>query len=248
MFIRIIDAKKIKKAFPLFKAICFFVMVMILGNVLTNAFFSNDEYVDAMILESERKTVIIDAGHGGEDSGTVGVNGRYEKDLNLEISFMLGEMLANEGFCVVYTRTEDRLLYTSEENIFGIRKISDLKNRCKIAAEYPEALFISIHMNSFSDARYSGLQVYYSENNENSQRLAQIIQDGVKSSLQPQNNRKIKSGKEIYVLKNVENTAVLIECGFLSNLNEAEKLSEKEYQKELCSSIVYGIIEYKGNK
>lgn len=188
--------------------------------------------------------IIIDAGHGGEDVGATGVNGVFEKDLNLSLSLMLGEMLSEKGFAVVYTRTEDKLLYKDSENIKGMRKISDLKNRCKIAKNYPNALFVSIHMNTFGESKYSGLQVYYSNNNTDSERLAGAIQSNVKKEVQPDNDRKIKAGKDIYILENVDNVAVLIECGFLSNPEEAKKLSQKEYQKMLSFSIICGIIEY----
>ena len=136
------------------------------------------------------------------------------------------------------------MLYTEEENIKGIRKISDLKNRCKIAARYPNSVFVSIHMNSFGSSKYSGLQVYYSEKNDESRLLADSIQNKVINDLQKTNNRVTKPGKDMYILENIDNTAVLIECGFLSNKEECEKLSEKEYQKELSFSIVCGIIEY----
>ena len=190
------------------------------------------------------KIIILDAGHGGEDSGAIGVSGILEKDLNLQLTAEIGRQLEEKGYIVVYTRTDDRLLYKDEENIKGIRKISDLKNRCKFAEEYPESVFISIHMNSFGSEKYSGLQVYYSEENDESYNLAQTIQNKVKDDLQNDNNRKIKSGKNVYILENIKNTAVLIECGFLSNAEECKKLSEKEYQKELSFSIVCGIIEY----
>ena len=189
------------------------------------------------------KVVVLDAGHGGEDSGAIGVSGVLEKDLNLSITKALGEMLENEGIQVIYTRVDDKLLYKPEENIKGIRKISDLKNRCKIAAEHPEALFVSIHMNTFGAEKYSGLQVYYAVDEE-SRRLAETIQSSVVERLQPDNNRKVKEGKGIYVLENIENTSVLIECGFLSNRAECENLSQKEYQKRLSFSIFCGIIEY----
>ena len=190
------------------------------------------------------KIVILDAGHGGEDSGAVGVNGALEKDLNLQVALEIGSILEKEGYIVVYTRTDDRLLYTEEENIKGIRKISDLKNRCKFAEKYPESIFISIHMNSFGSKKYSGLQVYYTDSNDESYSLAQSIQNKVKNDLQNDNTRVITSGKNIYILENVQNTAVLIECGFLTNPEECEKLSKKDYQKELSFSIVCGIIEY----
>ena len=199
------------------------------------------EYVEVI---SDEKIIIVDAGHGGEDAGATGINGVHEKDLNLQMALTLGEMLTGKGYTVVYTRTEDKMLYREDENIKGIRKISDLKNRCLIAKEYPNAIFLSIHMNSFGDKKYSGLQVYYSTSNDSSMILANSIQTSVKKELQPSNNRKIKEGKGIYLLENISNTAVLIECGFLSNSDEAEKLSQKEYQKILSFSIVCGIIEY----
>ncbi len=190
------------------------------------------------------KIIILDAGHGGEDPGAVGENKLYEKDLNLQITLEIGKTFEEKGYIVVYTRTDDRLLYKEEENVKGIRKISDLKNRCEIAERYPESIFISIHMNSFGSSKYSGLQVYYSENNEKSRGLADSIQNRVITDLQSTNNRVIKPGKDMYILENVKNTAVLIECGFMTNPEECKKLSEKEYQKQLSFSIVCGIIEY----
>ena len=190
------------------------------------------------------KIVILDAGHGGEDSGTVGKNGRLEKDLNMEIALEMGAIFEEKGYIVVYTRTDDRLLYKESENIKGLRKISDLKNRCKVAERYPESVFISIHMNSFGDERYSGLQVYYQAEKEESRLLADTIQQRVISEVQPENNRKVKAGKDMYLLENMQNTAVLVECGFLSNFDECEKLSEKEYQKRLSFSLVCAIIDY----
>ena len=190
------------------------------------------------------KTVILDAGHGGEDCGAIGINGVFEKDLNFDITYMIGEGLITQGYDVIYTRTSDALLYTESENIKGIRKISDLKNRVKIAETYPDAIFVSIHMNSFGDSKYSGLQVYYGTSNDNSCDLAKRVQDTVRAMVQPGNNRKVKRGDKIYLLENTSGVSILIECGFLSNVQECEKLSQKEYQKSLSFAIVCGIIEY----
>lgn len=193
---------------------------------------------------STAQVIVIDAGHGGEDCGAIGANGIYEKDLNLEISMLLGESLSEKGFTVVYTRTEDKMLYKPEENIKGIRKISDLKNRCEVASKYDDAIFISIHMNSFGEEKYSGAQIYYSVNNEACRVLAEAVQKSIRTGLQPDNTRTLKQGNDIYVLKNLSCPAILIECGFLSNKEECESLCEKEYQKRLSFSIVCGIIEY----
>ena len=245
-FVRVVlvNLKKYRFLLNAFRVIFLVALVLLSGFLGSRAYFSSDEYRAAMIEASEKKIIIIDAGHGGEDCGAIGVSGVYEKDLNLTIAKELGALFEKEGYAVVYTRSDDKLLYKEEENIKGIRKMSDLKNRCKIAAEYPEALFISIHMNSFQSAKYSGLQVYYSPESEESRLLAASVQNSVKDSLQKDNNRKIKKGEGMYVLENVENTAILIECGFLTNPDECEKLEEKEYQKSLSFSIFCGIIDY----
>ncbi len=218
---------------------------LLIGAFSVNAYLGSSYYQSVLASENERNIVIIDAGHGGEDPGAVGSNGIYEKDLNLSIAKTLGADLEASGFSVIYTRTDDRLLYNADENIKGLRKISDLKNRCKVAAEYPEAIFVSIHMNSYGSAKYSGLQVYYSENNPKSEILASSVQSAVRVELQKDNERVIKSGDGIYILKNTTNPSILVECGFLTNPEECEKLSQKEYQKRLSLAIVCGIINYK---
>ena len=190
------------------------------------------------------KIVVLDAGHGGEDCGAIGINGVFEKNLNFDITSIIGENLISRGYNVIYTRTTDALLYTESENIKGIRKISDLKNRVKIAEMNPNAVFISIHMNSFGDSKYSGLQVYYGIRNDESYSLAKHVQDSVRTMIQPNNNRKVKRGDKLFLLENISGVSILIECGFLSNAQECEKLSQKEYQKSLSFAIVCGIIEY----
>lgn len=228
-------------------SISILLVLVILSSVsvsVVTEIFRDELFIEAADAVPYDKIIILDAGHGGEDSGAIGVNGRLEKDLNLEMVLEIGSYFEQKGYVVIYTRTDDRLLYTEAENIKGIRKISDLKNRCKIAANYPESIFVSIHMNSFGNEKYSGLQVYYKPESVASQELANSIQQRVISEIQESNNRKIKPGKGMYVLENITNTSVLIECGFLTNNTECEKLSEKEYQKRLSFSIVCAIINY----
>ena len=188
------------------------------------------------------KIIILDAGHGGEDPGAIGVTGVYEKDLNLELVFEIGKILEEKGYIVVYTRTDDKLLYNEDQNIKGIRKISDLKNRCEAANKYPNSIFVSIHMNSFGEGKYSGLQVYYSPGDEASRLLADKVQSSVKNSLQKENNRTIKQGDGMYLLENTEPTAVLIECGFLSNNEEAGRLRNQVYRTQLALVIADSVI------
>lgn len=239
------DLRKCKYIPYAVRVVCIMLFIGLLFSIISNAYFTSDGYIETLLSETEKNLFIIDAGHGGEDPGAIGVNGMYEKDLNLAVANEIGTLLTEHGYAVIYTRKDDRLLYTEEENIRGIRKISDLKNRCKIAAEYPNSIFISIHMNSFGMSKYSGTQTYYAKYNEGSEYLASCVQSSVKNNLQPTNTRKIKEGKDIYVLENINNVGILIECGFLTNSEECEKLSEKEYQKRLSLAIVCGIIEYK---
>ena len=241
---RTINLRKYKRQFFFIKSLAFCLAVLFISVYIVKESSGGELYVAAAAGDSQEKVVIIDPGHGGEDSGTVGVNGVYEKDLNLEIAMQIGELLTERGYVVIYTRTDDRLLYGEAGNIVGMKKIYDLKNRCLVSAEYPDAIFLSIHMNSFGESKYSGLQVYYSTGNPESARLADAIQTEVRETVQPQNNRGTKLGKDLYLMENIDNVAVLVECGFLSNPEECQKLSEKEYQKQLSFAIVCAIIEY----
>lgn len=239
MFIYLINARKLIKGLLV---IILAASIFISGFSIASAIKENNLIISTSA--KQERVIIIDAGHGGEDSGAVGINGVYEKDLNLEIALLIGEELKNRGYTVVYTRTEDKMLYSPEENIRGMRKISDLKNRCKIASEYDDAILVSVHMNAFGSSKYSGLQVYYADKDVNSRLLAEKIQTKVANEIQTSNTRQVKNGKSLFILDNSEATSVIIECGFLSNADECEKLSQKEYQKQLSFSIVCGIIEY----
>lgn len=239
MFIYVINIKRTLSALKIISIILILVTVFSVTATLIDK-----NAVSAAVSTEVGRVIIIDAGHGGEDSGAIGINGVFEKDLNLSIALTIGKELTERGYTVVYTRTEDKMLYLPEENIKGMRKISDLKNRCRLSKEYDDCIFISIHMNSYGSSKYSGLQIYYADGNEESRALATKIQNTVREELQPENKRQIKNGKSLYLLDNAGGTPVIIECGFLSNQAECEKLSQKEYQKQLSFSIVCGIIEY----
>ena len=152
----------LKRAYPFRQAAHIFCFLLLFSGLFFLSFRDSLSAlaVPAAASPATGRVIVLDAGHGGEDPGAIGRDGTYEKDLNLAITLDVGRLLTEMGYTVVYTRTEDKLLYKESENIKGLRKISDLKNRCAVAAEYPEALFVSLHMNSFGDGRYSGLQVY----------------------------------------------------------------------------------------
>lgn len=237
----------IKKRHPLLSMACvFFLLLLFLVSGAFSVFLSEllVGEASAPTLEPSAPTVILDAGHGGEDGGTVGKNGALEKDINLTVTLRLAEMLRAEGVEVILTRTEDRLLYEEDENIKGHRKEYDLKNRLEVALAHPDAIFVSIHMNAFPDTSCHGLQVYYART-EGSSLLASHIQGAVKARLQPDNRRVPHAAtSSIYLLEQAVGRAVLVECGFLSNPEECARLLEKDYQSELCFSIFCGMMEY----
>lgn len=180
-------------------------------------------------------TVVLDAGHGGEDGGASGANGVLEKDINLAIALDLRDLLEANGVPVVLTRETDILLYDRTVDFKGRKKALDLAARRKIAEETENCIFVSIHMNAFPQKQYSGLQVWYSPNNNASITLAETVQDLAREQLQPENDRRVKPAtSSIYLLHHLHVPAVLVECGFLSNPHEAEKLATEEYRQQLA--------------
>ena len=189
------------------------------------------------------RTVILDAGHGGPDGGATGVNGTSEKDLNLSVVLILADLLREAGVEVVLTRADDSLPITAEQDRSGHRKRWDVTNRIGFTRLYPDALLVSIHMNWFPAEKYSGLQVWYAKT-PGSAELAEAIRRRVVSDLQPDNKRASKAAdSSIRLLDSAACTAVLIECGFLSNRAECEKMCSPDYQRELSFSIFCAIME-----
>lgn len=196
-------------------------------------------------LTQKYSTVIIDAGHGGEDGGAVSDCGIVEKNINLDIALMLRDMLKMCGIDVIMTREDDRLLYDRSVDFHGRKKLLDLNARLNIAQNTANSIFVSIHMNSFTSKKYSGLQAWYSPNNDLSYTLANIIQNNTQKLLQPKNSRKIKSAtSSIFILDNITSPAVLVECGFLSNTDEAAMLAEFDYRKQISFIIFCSIVEF----
>lgn len=192
-----------------------------------------------------RYTVIIDAGHGGEDGGAVAYDGSLEKKFNLDIALRLQKILELYGFNVIMTRTEDKM--TCDDNLKTQRqkKISDIRNRLEIINKFNNAIFVSIHQNKFSDSRQEGTQVFYSPGNLNSKKLADCIQNTVVTNLQKQNKRKTKkSGTEIFLLYHSTIPAVMVECGFLSNSNDLSLLKTDDYKNKIATLVADGIINY----
>lgn len=189
--------------------------------------------------------IIVDAGHGGMDGGTSAADGTKEKDINLSIARKLNLLLVASGYKTVMLRNDDALIGDNSLSTIRARKVSDIRKRLEVAESYPESILVSIHQNYYSVPKYSGAQVFYSTNSPESKILAQSIQDSVVNGLQPDNNRKIKAvGSDIYLLYNCTLPAVMVECGFMSNESEAEKLKTDSYQTQMALSIMQGILNY----
>ena len=195
--------------------------------------------------ESIPVTVVLDPGHGGEDGGACTYGGLAEKELNLLIAKEVYQMLSAVGIRAVMTRTEDVLLYDPNADHEGRKKSMDLAARLKIARETPNAILVSIHMNAFPESKYGGLQVYYSTEAEGSRILAETVQGDNKTYLSPDNERLVKAaGKNIYLLDRFEGTGILVECGFLSNPEDRERLNSPEYRHRLSALLFCSILKY----
>jgi N-acetylmuramoyl-L-alanine amidase len=181
--------------------------------------------------------VVLDAGHGGEDGGAVSATGVVEKEINLAVTLALRDLFEAAGIPVVMTRTEDRLLYDRNVNFQGRKKVLDLAARRLMADQTEGGLFISIHMNAFPQPQYHGMQVWYGVADPRSAEIAASIQRA-SAAIMPDNTREIKAaGSGIYLLDRIKTPAVLVECGFLSNPDEAERLTDEGYQNVLAAVI-----------
>ena len=198
-----------------------------------------------MAQQTFRTKIILDPGHGGIDGGAIGVDGLVEKDINLEIALTLRSMLEASGFEVLMTRETDISIHDPSAKTIKQQKTSDLKNRLKMTQENPDAIFVSIHQNQFPQGKYKGAQVFYGRKNEQSKVLAELVQATMIEQLDHTNKRKCKEGgKELYLLYESEVPTVLVECGFVSNPEEAALLATEEYRKKVAFYIYSSLMKY----
>lgn len=190
-------------------------------------------------------TIVLDAGHGGEDGGATTATGVLEKDINLAITQKLRSLLEASGIQVVMTRDTDTDLSDSSLETVRERKVSDLHNRLKLAEEIDNGILVSIHQNHFSESQYYGTQIFYSPNTPESQSLAECLRSPVVEMLQPENKRECKpASSSIYILWNATHPSVIVECGFLSNPSESQKLQNETYQYQMAFAIWCGILDF----
>ena len=186
-------------------------------------------------------TVVLDAGHGGDDPGKIGINGALEKDINLKIVEKLKTYLETQGIRVVLTRETADGLYDADASN---KKVQDMKRRIGIIEQTEPLLTVSIHQNSYPEEYVHGAQVFYYNGSSGGERLAELIQKQMVEDLDPENHRQIKPNDSYYLLKKTKGTIVIVECGFLSNVVEAEKLCDETYQDRVAWSIHKGILQY----
>ena len=194
--------------------------------------------------KGEGYKVVIDVGHGGFDPGKIGINNELEKDINLAIALKLSKFLEARGITVVMTRTEDVDLGDAEASS---KKKSDMQNRINIINEANADICVSIHQNSYSSEKVKGAQVFYYSASDQGKLLAATIQLSLKERIDGGNKRVEKSNDSYYILLKSQCPAVIVECGFLSNWEEATNLKDEYYQERIASAIGEGIVKYLGD-
>lgn len=192
--------------------------------------------------EKQPVTVVIDSGHGGFDPGKVGVGGVEEKDINLAIAQKLKKILTDNHVHVVMVREEDKGLYDEGKSN---KKTSDMKNRTAMINESGAALAVSIHQNSYQTSDVKGAQVFYFTHSQEGKRAAEILQQHLRR-VDAENKREAKANDTYYILKKTSIPTVIVETGFLTNPEEAEKLQDEKYQKKLADAVWEGMKEYLG--
>ena len=194
---------------------------------------------------STQKVIVLDAGHGKPDEGAVGIYGTTEEAINLEITLRLQKLLEQSGSKVILTRSDENGIYTTDSEKIKDKKISDIKNRVEIGNTDGVDIFVSIHLNKYSDSVYSGWQTFYQKNNEESKRLATCIQEGLNKEISETTNKRTPLPlTDIYIMDHVKAPTVTVECGFLSNEKEVKLLQDDAYKNRLAWGIFIGIQEY----
>lgn len=223
-----------KKKIELVMAVCLIAAAFILAR--QGAVFVQSENAFA-----KKPCIVVDAGHGGRDAGKVGVNDALEKDINLSLALKLKAALEEEEIEVVLTRDSDIGLYSEDSTN---KKAEDMQNRCKIITDANPVFTVSLHQNSYTSPDVRGAQVFYYGQSKEGKELADIIQSSLIANVAPENTRTAKANESYYLLKKTPTPTVIVECGFLSNPEEADLLLTEDYQDKLIEAIRLGIMEY----
>ena len=213
--------------------------------LLLAAYFLSREGARLVSQVGKTSLVVIDAGHGGDDPGKIGVNDAKEKTINLQIALLVKERLEKKGIVVVLTRENDNGLYDPGA---ANAKVQDLQRRVQLIHEKQPDCVVSIHQNSYPDREVKGAQVFYYTDSAEGKKLAECMQSALIQGLDPENHRKAKGNTTYYMLKRTDAVLVICECGFLSNPTEAQLLTEETYQEKVADAVCSGILDYLGQK
>ena len=217
-------------------------LLMVIGFL---AWTKGESVVQVVAPHDSVRTLVIDAGHGGFDGGAIGSNGTTEQDINLSIAKRVRLLASFFGVQTSMTREDENALGYDASRSIRDNKVTDIQAREQIVKSASDPVFLSIHLNKFSDAQYHGAQVFYSTNHAGSRALAELLQDALIVGCDPTNTRQAKPADcNIYLMKTLECPAVIVECGFLSNPAEETLLGDPEYHKKLAASIVTGYLRY----
>ena len=200
--------------------------------------------VATMATPATSKTIILDAGHGGEDGGAVSSEGVTEADINLKIALKVQALLEQSGANVILTRSDEKAIYDLDKKTLRAKKNSDIKNRVKIGNNSSADIFVSIHLNKIPQSEYYGWQTFFKDGNEEGKKLATCIQENLNAAIQKENKRVPLKISNVYIIKHVEIPTSIVECGFLSNPEEENLLQTDEYQNKLAWGIYNGIMDY----
>ena len=195
-------------------------------------------------VETKTRTIVLDAGHGGEDGGAVSKSGIVEKDLNLAITMKVKEKLEDNNITVILTRSEDIMLYSNAEAKLAKRKVEDINKRIEIVNSSNADMLVSIHMNSFPQNYCKGWQIFFAQNSKQGELIAGYIQDSIKDYLEAENTRVPQSINNVKLVNKSKIPAIVVECGFLSNDEEAQMLTTEEYQEKIANGICKGIMNF----
>lgn len=237
------------------RAFFFVLCILVLSTFFLEGCYGDKktDQVDGEMMDGEKKEeaieeppkeairVVLDPGHGGFDPGKVNADGTVEKEINLQIAWKLRQELEKNGIEVTMTREKDGGLYLEDSRS---KKSDDLKNRCKLIEETDPVCTVSIHQNSFTDSQIYGPQVFYYHTSEGARELAGVLQEALNEDLAIEKPREEKENESYYILKRSTSTTVIVECGFLSNPNEASLLVTEDYQTKVAQSICRGLLTW----
>ncbi|WP_206830583.1 N-acetylmuramoyl-L-alanine amidase [Alicyclobacillus fructus] len=197
----------------------------------------------AQVTGIEGKVIVVDAGHGGRDSGARGVGGVIEKDITLAVAHKLARYLQQGGAIVMMTRTTDTDLATERDRAMKQRHLGDLRGRLNVVRRQRVDAFVSIHCNSAPSPDWRGAQVLYLKTNPHAKQLAAVMQETFRAELLP-TKRDIQSNRTLFLLKRIEGPTVLAEIGFLSNPDEARALTTDHYQERVAFAMYQALVRY----